>query len=90
MSENNGYTTEEIARRGRAIYERRIRWEVEPEYDGKVLAIDVVTGDYSIGDNDLDALDRAEVKNPEGLFYFARVGRRAVHRIGGRFSTTIS
>ncbi len=82
---NNRYTAEDIARRGREIYEHHVRRKVEPEYDGKVLAIDVVTGEYSIRDNDLDPLDRAGAKNPDGLFHFVRVGRRAVHRIGGRF-----
>lgn len=45
MNENSRCTAEDIARRGREIYEHHIRRKVEPEYDGKVLAIDVVTGE---------------------------------------------
>lgn len=77
------YTTEETAARGEAIYERDIRSEVEPEHEGKYPVMDVITGDYSISDSELAAFDLAERKNPDGWFYVKRVGRRAVHRIGG-------
>ena len=75
---------EEIARRGREIYERDIRSEeFDRDHDGDFLVIDVTTGDYAVGEDDDEAFDRMEGKNPEGLFYLTRVGRRAAHRIGG-------
>ena len=40
---------EEIARLGDEIYERDIRRQVEADYDGEVVAIDVVSGKWSIG-----------------------------------------
>lgn len=64
-------TKDEIARRGREIYERDIRADVARDHDGEFLVVDVATGEY------------AEAKNPKGLFYLMRVGRPAVHRIGG-------
>lgn len=76
------YTTEEIVRRGREIYEREIRRKVEREFDGAFLVVDITTGAYSLGETDDDAFDRAEAKNPDGLFYLMRVGRPAAHRIG--------
>ena len=45
--------------------------------------MDVESGAYSLADDELEAFDRAEAKNPNGLFYLMRVGRRAAHRIGG-------
>lgn len=76
-------TKDEIARRGREIYARDIRAEVEPEHDGEFLVVDVVTGDYTIGEDEDEVFGRAEAKDPEGLFYLMRVGRPVVHRIGG-------
>lgn len=78
-------TAEEIARRGREIYERNIRQEIERDesLDGAFLVVDVTTGGYSFGGSDDEAFDRAESRNPEGLFYLMRVGRQAAHRIGG-------
>ncbi len=74
-------TKDEIARRGREIYARDIRAEVEREHGGEFLVVDVVTGDYTVGEDEV--FGRAEAKNPKSLFYLMRVGRPAVHRIGG-------
>ncbi len=76
-------TKDEIARRGREIYERDVRAEVEREHDGEFLVVDVATGDYAVGQDEDEVFDRAEAKDPEGLFYLMRVGRPAAHRIGG-------
>lgn len=85
------YSTEETIVRGEAIYERDIRSKVEPEHDGRYLVIDIITGEYSISDNELSAFDHAERCNPNGSFYVKRVGRTAVHRIGSaRLSTNPS
>jgi hypothetical protein len=74
---------EEAAERGEAIYEREIRSKVESEHDGEFVVIDIATGEYSVSDNELAAFESAERKNPDGFFYVKRVGRKAVHRIGG-------
>jgi len=76
-------TEDEIARRGRAIYERDIRAEVERGHDGGFLVVEVATGDYVVGVDDEEVFDLAEAKHPEGMFYLMRVGRPAAHRIGG-------
>lgn len=46
------WTARGVAALGRAIYEERIREEVEPEHDGKSLVVDVTTGGYVIHDED--------------------------------------
>ncbi|MBA3426938.1 MAG: hypothetical protein H0U04_20915 [Rubrobacter sp.] len=76
-------TKDEIARRGREIYERDVRAEVEHGHDGEFLVVDIATGDYVVGEDEDEVFDRAEAKDPEGLFYLMRVGRPAAHRIGG-------
>jgi hypothetical protein len=85
---NSTLTKDEIARRGREIYERDIRTEVERDHDGRFLVVDVTTGRYEIADDELTAFDRAEKKNPDGPFFLLRVGRRAAHRLGGRLLDT--
>ena len=73
---------QEVARRGKEIYEREIRAEVEPEQEGRFLVIDVKSGSYALADDELEAFDRAREQTPEGLLYLVRVGHRAAHRVG--------
>jgi hypothetical protein len=82
-----GYTTEEIARRGREIYARRIRRKVEPEHEGRFLVVDVTTGDYEIADDDLEASERLLKRRPDALLYGQPIGEpgRPSARIGGGF-----
>ncbi|MGH3087079.1 MAG: hypothetical protein ACRDSJ_07145 [Rubrobacteraceae bacterium] len=79
---NSNHTAREVVRRGREIYERDIRRKVEPEFEGKFIVVDVVTGGYVIADNDSEAFDRAQEKHPDGVHYVARIGHRAPYRIG--------
>ena len=77
-----GHTTEEVARRGREIYERHIRREVEPDHAGRFLVVDITTGRYEIADDDLVASDRMLSKNPDAVLYGLRIGQPAAYRIG--------
>ncbi len=84
-----GHTTEEVAQRGREIYARRIRREVEPEHEGRFLVVDVTTGDYEIADEDLEASERLLKRRPDALLYGQPIGEpgRPSARIGGGFRT---
>lgn len=84
---NHVLTKDEVAYRGRKIYERDIRTEVERKHEGEFLVVDVVTGYYAVGKDQDEVFDRAEKNNPKGLFYLMRVGHPAAHRIGN--STTL-
>lgn len=75
-------TAQEVARRGKDIYEREIRSAVEPEHDGRFLVVDVTSGKYALADDELEAFRRAREQNPEGVLFLVRVGHRAAHRIG--------
>lgn len=72
----------ELARRFRGYYDRVLRAELEPEHNGKFLALEVETGDYELGDSQLEALDRAEARHPDCVFYILRVGYRTAARLG--------
>ena len=62
---------EETARLGDEIYERDIRSKVEETRHGKIVAIDVDSRDYAIGDGISDASDRLRAEHPSPV----RAGR---------------
>jgi hypothetical protein len=78
------YTTEEVVRRGREIYDREIHAQVEASHEGEFVVVDVTTGAWEIDEDDVAASDRALAKNPDAVLYFARVGHTAAYRLGVR------
>src|SRR5581483_50684 len=77
------FSSEEIARRGQELYEKSIRAKVETEENiGKLVSIDIETGDYEIGeDNSLEAPRRLHAKHP-GAHRLMMTGRvEALHAL---------
>jgi hypothetical protein len=82
-------SSEEIAHRGKELYEQRLRTQVETtENVGKIIAIDLNTGDYEIDQDLILACDRLKAKHPNTLTWVARVGYDAVYAIGGTLVRT--
>lgn len=82
-------TREEIGRRGQEIYESQLRARVEtPENVGKIISIDVQSGDYEIDDDLIKAGDRLRARRPDALLYGARIGYDAVYGIGSTVTRT--
>ncbi len=82
-------SNEEIARRAEELYERDIRAKVEtPDNIGKILVIDIETGEYEIDSDEIAASRRAMTKHPGDALYMMRVGYDAVHTLGGRLEPT--
>ncbi len=86
------YDKDEIARRGKDLYERRVRRKVEAEgaNEGRFLAIDIESADYEVADDALGASARLRHRRPDATVYLMRVGRpgerpRAAFRLGGHF-----
>ena len=76
---------EETARLGDEIYERDIRVQVEADRQGEVVAIDVESGGWAIGENVIAATDRLRAQCPDAIdVWLLRVGYRALHHFGGR------
>ncbi len=74
---------EEIGRRGEAWYEESLRAEIEtPENIGKMILIDVDTGDYAIDDKRGVASQRLRARHPDALIYGIRIGYDATEVIG--------
>ena len=75
---------EEIARLGQEIYERDIRRKVEAGHHGEVVAIDVDSGNWAVGDNVITATDRLREKLPGAVNVLSeRVGYPALYHFGG-------
>jgi hypothetical protein len=81
---------EEISERGQELYERSIRDKVETEENiGKLLSIDVETGDYEIGDDtSIDAPLRLHARHPGAAVYTLRIGYNAAVSLGGAIERT--
>jgi hypothetical protein len=83
------YSGEEIGRRGQEIYEQRLRALVETEDNvGKIISIDVESGDYEIADDLLSAGRRLQQRRPDALMYGKRIGYNAVYAVGGSLVRT--
>lgn len=76
--------TEQIVERGEALYERSIRHKVETEENiGKLISIDILSGDYEIGDSLIETGDLLRARRPNSIVYGARIGYDAVYSLGG-------
>jgi hypothetical protein len=83
------YSGEEIARRGEELYEQQLRSQVETEENiGKIISIDIETGDYEIADDPLITGRRLQAKHPDAAIYGKRIGYNAVFAIGGTLVRT--
>ena len=71
---------------GRAIYNEKILPTLGPEDKGKVVVIDVNSGDYEIADKHMTADTRLRERQPEAYTWAERVGFSAVHRMPFRFT----
>ena len=83
------YTPEEHARRGTEIYQRVVRPIVETEYRDKIVAIDIETENFEIGENTLDACRNLFRRVPDAQIWCVRVGHDAVYRFGGRVTADL-
>lgn len=71
--------TKAIAERGQKIYEDRLKGKLEPLHKGKIIAIEVETEDYFLGDSVIEAVNKAKERHPDKVFFIARIGYKTVH-----------
>jgi hypothetical protein len=83
-------SSDEFARRGNDLYEKKIRAQVEDGNDGKVVAIDIDSGQFEVAQDALTASDRLLAKCPTAQTWFVRIGHPALHRFGPRNSTELA
>jgi hypothetical protein len=76
------YSKEEVVERGHQLYDAQIRTQVETDNHGKIVAIDLVTGDFDIAEDSLTSAKKLLLRNPSAQVFCIRIGHRAVHRLG--------
>ena len=76
--------SDEIGERGQAIYNSRLRQQVEtPENIGRLIVIDVNSENYEIADEGLIAGKRLRQRYPDAAMLCLRIGYEAVYSLGG-------
>lgn len=78
------YSREEFAQRGQALYDQVVRAALQPEDDGKFVALDIESGSYEMDANDYAATERLLKRLPDAQIWLMQVGQRAAHRFGAR------
>ena len=81
------YTKEQIAARGKAIYEQQIRSHVGTNHTGEYLVINIETGEYEIDKDKVAVSQRAYDRYPGAPLYGMRIGCRSWGQIGSREAT---
>jgi hypothetical protein len=80
---------EEIARRGEELYADSLRARVETDDNiGRLIAIDVQSGDYEIGDELTAIGQKLRERHLDAEVWFKRIGYDAVYAIGGTLTRT--
>jgi hypothetical protein len=72
---------ERFIERAKQTYEDCLAAKLEPEHVGEIVAIEPESGAYFLGDDEIEAADRARAAGHEGPFYFLRVGSHYAHRL---------
>jgi hypothetical protein len=81
---------EEIIQRGQEIYRDSIRSQVETaENIGKLVSINVETGEYEVGEDLLTISRLLQAKQPDASIWAERIGYDAVYAIGGSLVRTV-
>jgi hypothetical protein len=56
-----------------------IKGKLESSFKGKILAIEVESGEHFIGETVLEAARKARAKHPDKAFHFFRIGFPTVY-----------
>lgn len=73
------YTTKELCSKGEKIY-AEIKEKLEPTLNNKSVAINVESGDYFIGNDAIEAADKARERYPSSVFFLVRIGHPVVFK----------
>jgi hypothetical protein len=76
---------QEIGRQAEAIYENELRDIVETDENiGKFLTLDINSGDYEIGADDIEISDRLRARRPNAYECVFRIGYETADAHGAR------
>ena len=66
---------------GRAIYREKIHPTLGPEHKGKIVVIDVKSGDYEIADRHITAARRLRKRRPDAFTWEEWVDVQVTYRV---------
>lgn len=75
------HRTAELIDRAKQNYKDQLAVKLEPQHTGEIVAIELETGDYFVGEDEIQAADKARLAGHGGLLYFLRVGSSYTHRL---------
>ena len=73
---------DEVVERGKAIYEQSLRSQVETNHSGRLLMIDVLTGNWVLGEDRIGMARHLRDRNPAAANFALRVGYPTAEKIG--------
>lgn len=73
----------DLAERSRQLYTAKLKDLLEPQYNGRFVAIEPDSGNYFLGDKVAEVILVARNEMPDKHFYVARVGYPTAYKIGG-------
>lgn len=73
----------EITKLGKKFYEEHLKAILEPQENGKFVAIEPDNEKYFIGTTAVEALLKGKETFPDKIFFLARVGFPTAYKIGG-------
>lgn len=77
-------STEEVAKRAYQLYESKIRSTVETQANvGKMVIIDIETGDCEVDETGLQAAHNLYAKHPYARLFGIRIGYNVAASLGG-------
>jgi hypothetical protein len=77
-------SSEEVAKRANLLYESKIRQQVETEGNiGKMVIIDIETGDYEVDETGIQAAHNLYAKHPYARLFGIRIGYNVAASLGG-------
>lgn len=75
---------EEVARRAKSLYARRIRPQVETDENiGKMVIIDIESGDFAVDDDGIESSVQLRARHPGARLYGIRIGYNVAVSLGG-------
>ena len=78
------YSKEEHARRGTELYERQIRPQVEAGNHGKIVALDIDSGDFEVAEEAIAACESLLARHSDAQIWCVRIGYPGIYHFGPR------
>ncbi|MDB9312037.1 hypothetical protein PN462_02910 [Spirulina sp. CS-785/01] len=78
------FSREEVAKRARQWYDGHIRQQVEVDENiGKMVIIDIESGDYKVDKTGLKSAQQLRTKHPNACLFGSRIGYNVATSFGG-------